>query len=80
MRATETAAKLIGLEVHTVVADSSERLESGLQEIVNERPDWIVVVQDSFTFEHAEGIAEIALRNRLASVVPGRYYVESGAV
>jgi putative ABC transport system substrate-binding protein len=80
MRATEAAAKLINLQVHAVGVDSSERLESGLQEIVNERLEGIVVVLDSFTFANAERIAEIALRNRLASVVPGRHYAVSGGL
>jgi putative ABC transport system substrate-binding protein len=80
MRAAEAAAKLIGLQVHAVGVDSSERLESGLQEIVNERPDGIVVVLDTLIFAHAERIAEIALRNRLASVVPDRRFVESGSL
>jgi putative ABC transport system substrate-binding protein len=80
MRATETAAKLIGLQVHVVGLDSSDRLESGLEEMVNERPEGVVVVQDSLTLVHAERIAKIALRNRLASIVPGRNYVESGGL
>lgn len=80
MRATETAAKLIGLQVHIVGADSSERLESGLDEMLNERPDGVVVVLDSLTFAHRERIAKVALQNRLASIVPGRQYVESGGL
>ena len=80
MRAAETAAKLVGLQVHSIGADSSERLEIGLQEMVNERADGIVVVLDSFIFEHAEHIAKIALQNRVASVVPSRHFVASGGL
>jgi putative ABC transport system substrate-binding protein len=80
MRATEAAAKLMGLQVHMVGVDSPERLENGLDEMVNERPDGVVVVLDSLTFNNRERIAKVALRNRLASIFPGRDYVESGGL
>jgi putative ABC transport system substrate-binding protein len=80
MRATEAAAKLMGLQAHMVGVDSSERLENGLDEMVNERPDGVVVVLDNLTITNRERIAKVALRSRLASIVPGRDYVESGCL
>ena len=80
MRATEAAAKLMGVEVHMVDADSAEHLENGLDEIVKERPGGVVVILDSLTATHREKIAKVALQNRIASIGPGREYAKSGAL
>jgi putative tryptophan/tyrosine transport system substrate-binding protein len=78
--ATEAAARLMGLQVRMVSVDSSDRLENGLDEMVNAKPDGVIVVQDALIAVHRERIAKVALQNRLASIFPGRDYVESGGL
>jgi putative tryptophan/tyrosine transport system substrate-binding protein len=80
MRAAEAAARLMGLQVYMVSVDSLDRLENGLDEMVNAKPDGVIVVQDALIFVHRERIAKVALQNRLASIFPGRDYVESGGL
>jgi len=80
MGATQAAARLLGLQVRMISVDSSDRLENGLDEMVNAKPDGVIVVLDSLTTIHRERIAKVALQNRLASIVPARYYVESGGL
>jgi putative ABC transport system substrate-binding protein len=80
MRAAEAAARLIGLQAYMVSVDSLDRLESGLDEMVNAKPDGVIVIQDSLIFVHRERIAKVALQNRLVSIFPGRDYVESGGL
>ena len=80
MRAAEAAARLMGLQAYMVSVDSSDRLENGLDEMVNAKPDGVIVVQDTLIFTHRERIAKVALQNRLASIFPGRDYVESGGL
>ena len=48
--------------------------------MVNAKPDGVIVALDSLTSTHRERIAEIALQNRLASIFPGRDYIESGSL
>jgi putative ABC transport system substrate-binding protein len=80
MGATQAAARLMGRQARMVSVDSSDRLENGLDEMVNAKPDGVIVVLDSLTATHRERIAKVALQNRLASIFPARYYVESGGL
>ena len=80
MGAIEAAARLMGLQASLVSVTSPDRLENSLDEVVNAKPDGVIVVMDSQTFDHRERIAEFALRNRLASMAPRREYVESGGL
>jgi putative ABC transport system substrate-binding protein len=80
MRATEAAARLMGLQAYMVSVDSSDRLENGLNEMVNAKLEGVIVVQDALIFANRERIAKVALQNRVASIFPGRDYVESGGL
>jgi ABC-type uncharacterized transport system substrate-binding protein len=73
MQATEAAARLMGLQVYLVSVTSSDRLENSLDEVVNAKPDGVIVVLDSLTFDHRERIAEFAMFHR-------REYVENGGL
>ena len=65
MRAAEAAARLMGLQTYMVSVDLSDRLESGLDEMVNAKPDGVIVVQDTLIFEHRERIAKVCLAKPL---------------
>jgi len=80
MEATEAAARSMGLQVYLVSVSSSDRLENSFDEVVNAKPDGVIVVLDSLTFDHRERIAEFALRNGLASMFHRREYVENGGL
>jgi len=51
-----------------------------LDEMVNAKPNDVIVVGDTLIFSHRERIAEAALKNGLASIFPLRDYVESGGL
>ena len=80
MRAAEAAARLMGLQAYMVSVGSLDRLENGLDEMVNAKPDGVIVLQDALIAVHRERIAKVALQNRLVSIFPGRDYVESGGL
>jgi ABC-type uncharacterized transport system substrate-binding protein len=80
MKAAEEAARLMGLQAYMVSVGSLDHLENGLVEMVNAKPDGVIVVQDALIFVHRERIATFALQNRLVSIFPGRDYVESGGL
>ena len=63
-----------------VSVGSLDRLENGLDEMVNAKPDGVIVLQDALIAVHRERIAKVALQNRLVSIFPGRDYVESGGL
>jgi putative ABC transport system substrate-binding protein len=80
IRATEAAARSQGLQVQTVGADTLERLVDGMGEFLKEKPDGLLVIQDSLIATHPERIAEFALQNRLPAVFPSRFYVARGGL
>jgi putative ABC transport system substrate-binding protein len=80
MRATETAARSLGLTVYSVDVDSAPRLDAALADMTRGRPDGVLVIQDALTFSHRREIAAAALRTRLATVFPGSAYAESGGL
>ncbi len=80
VRATETAAKSIGLEVRLVGVESEERLSVALTDLAKNRPDALLVLQDTLLFVNRGRIAEFAVRNRLVSAFPGRIYVDAGGL
>jgi putative tryptophan/tyrosine transport system substrate-binding protein len=80
MRATEVFAKSLGLEVRVVAIESRDRLDASMNEILNQRPDGLLVHQDSHIFTYRQQIADLAQKNRLVTIFPGRLYVESGGL
>lgn len=80
VRATETAAKSIGLEVRVVGVESEERLGAALADLAKDRPDALLVLQDTILFRNRGRIAEFAMRNHVVSAFPARIYVEAGGL
>jgi putative ABC transport system substrate-binding protein len=80
MRATEVAAKSLGLTIRPLSVDSVSGLDGALAELTRERTDGVVVLQDTVMFTRRRAIAEAALRNSLPTAFPGRAYVESGGL
>jgi putative ABC transport system substrate-binding protein len=80
IRATEAAARTLGLQVRTISIESEDRVADGLSEIVKEKPDGLLAIQDNVIISARRQIAEFAVQNLLASVFPGRIYVESGGL
>ena len=60
--------------------DSQDRLADSLGEIAKGNPDCLLLIQDTVVLSNRVQIAEFAVQNRLASVAPGRAYVESGSL
>jgi putative ABC transport system substrate-binding protein len=80
MRATETAARSLGLTVYSAAVDSASRLDAAFAGMARARPDGVLVMLDALTRWHRREIAAAALSARLPSVVPSWTYVESGGL
>ena len=80
MEAVADTAKALDLTIISIEADSAQRLEHGLAGMSKHRPDGILVLQDAVTVGYRRQIADVALRNGLATICPGRAYVESGGL
>jgi putative tryptophan/tyrosine transport system substrate-binding protein len=73
-------AEVHRLEVQVVAIESRDRLDASMNEISNQRPQGLLVHQDSLIFNYRQQIADLAQKNRLVTVFPGRPYVESGGL
>lgn len=80
IRGTEAAANSLGMKGEVVGVDSQDRLADSLGEIAKGNPDCLLLIQDTVVLSNRVQIAEFAVQNRLASVAPGRAYVESGSL
>jgi putative ABC transport system substrate-binding protein len=80
MRASETAARSLGLTVYSVEVDSGPRLDAALADLTRGRPDGVLVIQDATTFSHRHEIAQAVRRTHLATVFPSSSYVRSGGL
>jgi putative ABC transport system substrate-binding protein len=80
MRATETAARSLGLTVYSAAVDSASRLDAAFADMVRARPDGVLVMQDALMRWHRREIAAAALSARLASIFPSWTYVQSGGL
>jgi putative tryptophan/tyrosine transport system substrate-binding protein len=80
MRSTEGIAKFMGLQVQPVPVDGTGRMNDALSDVARLRPEGILAIQDAVIFLGRKDIADFALRNRLATVFPGRVYVDSGGL
>jgi putative ABC transport system substrate-binding protein len=80
VRATEAAAKSIGVEVRLVRVKSQDHLRAALTDLEKNRPDALLVVQDTVILQNRWQIAEFAERTRFVAAFPGRAYVEAGGL
>jgi putative ABC transport system substrate-binding protein len=80
MRATETAARSLGLTVYSAAFDSASRLDAAFADMARARPDGVLVMLDALTRWHRREIAAAALSARLPSVCPSWTFVQSGAL
>jgi putative ABC transport system substrate-binding protein len=68
----------LGMQVRALEVSDARTLEAMLAALAKEPPDAIASCWDSVTLEHAQSVADFALKRRLPSVASVREYVESG--
>lgn len=75
-RATQTAARALGLEMVSLEARNRDELEPAVAVAVRRRVGALVVLSDSMIWANAKTIAELAAQSRLAAVYPSRWFVD----
>jgi putative tryptophan/tyrosine transport system substrate-binding protein len=63
-----------------VQAGNPQEIEDAFATFAKERAQAVMVITDALYFAHRQRLAELALRHRLASLVPLREYVEAGGL
>ena len=76
----QAAAKKLGVTILTVEARRSEEIEKAFAVMAREKAQAVIVLRDGIFNGRAREIAELAAKNRLASVGGIREYVEAGCL
>ena len=80
LRETERAGKVSSMSVQTLVVVKPDDIEPALSKAASSGINGVVVVFDAMTFFHRARLADIAIRNRAATVFNFRQYVEAGGL
>jgi putative tryptophan/tyrosine transport system substrate-binding protein len=80
IRATEAASNSLGMQAFIVTVESQDSMADSLSELLKAKTDGLIAIQDAIVGTSQAQIAEFAVKHRLASVFPGRMYVQSGGL
>jgi len=80
LRASEDAARKLGLESHIVEARTAEEFGRGFANLKAANVDGVVVLADPAAIEHKREIADFALAAKLATAFQRRENVEAGGL
>jgi putative ABC transport system substrate-binding protein len=76
----QTAAKALGLALHSVGVREVAELETAFVSISRERAGALSVISDGFMFTNRNLVTALAARNRLPAIYPSSGYVEAGGL
>jgi len=78
LRASQAAAKALGLMLEYFQGRGSPELEDALAAILKSRSEAIVVFPDAFTMRYSERIAAFAVKNRIPAISGWARFTDSG--
>jgi putative ABC transport system substrate-binding protein len=79
-RETESAARKLGVEVHSIEVRTPKDFDGALEAAVRQHPGALITVEDPLTMNYRNQIAEFAAKNRLPAIYGLREYVEAGGL
>jgi ABC-type uncharacterized transport system substrate-binding protein len=77
---TEIAADRSHVLLHTVGPRNLEELEASFVELLNQRPDALLVTTETFTRQHLARILDFANRNKIPAMFEDSSYVDAGGL
>jgi putative ABC transport system substrate-binding protein len=80
VRETEIAASQTRVLLHTVGPRNLEELEAAFAELLNQRPDALLVTTEAFTRQHLARILDFANRNKIPAMFEDSSFVEAGGL
>jgi putative ABC transport system substrate-binding protein len=80
VRETEVAATQSHVVLHTVGPRNLDELEAAFVELLNQRPDALLVTTEAFTRQHLNRILDFASRNKIPAMFEDSSYVEAGGL
>jgi putative ABC transport system substrate-binding protein len=80
VRETKIAADQSRVLLHTVGPRNLEELEAAFAELLNQRPDALLVTTETFTRQHLVRILDFASQNKIPAMFEDSSYVEAGGL
>jgi ABC-type uncharacterized transport system substrate-binding protein len=80
VKSAHAAAQKAGLTIVPLEVGSLQEIDNAFAALAKERAQAVMVITDPLFFANRQRLAELALNNRLASLVPLREYVEAGGL
>ena len=80
VRETEIAADRSRVLLHIVGPRNLDELETAFAELLNQRPDALLVTTEAFTRQHLARILDFANRNKIPAMFEDSSYVEAGGL
>jgi putative ABC transport system substrate-binding protein len=80
VRETKIAADQSHVLLHTVGPRNLDELEAAFAELLNQRPDALLVTTEAFTRQHLARILDFANRNKIPAMFEDSSYVEAGGL
>jgi putative tryptophan/tyrosine transport system substrate-binding protein len=77
---TETAPAQSHVLLHVVGPRNLDELEAAFAELLNQRPDALLVTTEAFTRQHLARILEFANKNKIPAMFEDSSYVEAGGL
>jgi putative ABC transport system substrate-binding protein len=78
LRATEAAARALGLRLQILEVRGSDKLESAFEAAKKGRAGALSVLASAFTYAHRTRLADLAAKHRLPAMYHLREFVEAG--
>jgi putative ABC transport system substrate-binding protein len=80
LRDVQEAARIIGLQIHSLNASTIREIDATFAALAPERPDALFVTPDGFLTSRRVQIATLAAHGRIAAAYPNRNYVSAGGL
>jgi len=80
LRDTSEAARVLGLQTHTLKASTSEEIEAAFATLLRDRADALFVAGDAFFVSRRVQFATLTARHAIPAIYSVREYVEAGGL
>jgi putative ABC transport system substrate-binding protein len=79
-RATEEAARTLGLQLHTIEIPTPDEIPAGFEQAAAEGAEALVVLPDAMFWNERARIVRLAAKHRIPTIYPEREYADDGGL
>jgi putative ABC transport system substrate-binding protein len=80
LRATEEAARTLGLRLHTIEVPTPDEIPAGFERATAARAEALVVLPDAMFWNERTHIVHLVAKHRIPAIYPEREYADDGGL